>query len=219
MKYLSWAVFYEGNSDAYYFDVLIPRVLREVIANSNGDDIVEVPDLPAIRLGSNGRSVANVADEACASRDAFELIFIHADHGGRGLEQTLPDRSTAYCSAIRERCGIEDYRCICVTPKHETEGWVLADPAAVMGSVGLIGNPQRFGLPASANEAERLNDPKAVLKQALDRMGVRKRSQDVEFLFPAIANRQDLAEIYRVQTLSRFRECIKDALVSIRLIS
>ena len=31
MTWLSWAVLYEGDSDASYFDVLLPRLMTEIV--------------------------------------------------------------------------------------------------------------------------------------------------------------------------------------------
>lgn len=80
MRYISWAAFYEGASDSLYLDVLLPRLIREVVA-CEGTHLVEVPDNPAVRLGERGRSVAEVAKEVCGFREALDVIVVHAGHG------------------------------------------------------------------------------------------------------------------------------------------
>ena len=82
MTYVSWAACYEGESDAAYFDVLIPRVM-EAIVMTQGTRHADIAAAPAVRL--RRREVDKVAHEACAAREAFHLIFIHGDTGGRGL--------------------------------------------------------------------------------------------------------------------------------------
>ncbi len=213
MKYLGWGVFYEGRSDAPYLDVIIPRIIRDVIATGDGDSIIEVPDQPSVRLGLTSREVTNVAKEACEFFEAFEIVFVHSDTGGRGLQATLACRSTAYCEAMHAECDLEAFRCICLTPRHETEAWILADGSAVLGSVGIEGDPQAYGLPASPQEAERLVDPKRVLNDALDAMNVRPRSRNLDLLFPTIANRQRLSELYRAQSIRNFRDGVRAALI------
>ena len=213
MKYLGWGVFYEGETDAAYLDVLIPRIIRDVIANGQGDDIIEVPDQPSVRLGRKSRTVDNVAAEACEFFDAFEIIFVHSDTGGRGLEQTLDCRSSAFCAAMTERCDIDDFRCVCITPRHETEAWVLADGEAVLSAVGVNGSLATYGLPLSPQAAEGLPDPKKTLADALDAMNVRARTRHAELLFPAIANAQRLPQLYRAPTIRTFRDQVRHALV------
>jgi hypothetical protein len=115
---------------------------------------------------------------------------------------------------MHAECELDAFRCICLTPKHETEAWILADGQAVLGSVGVEGNPLAYGLPASPQEAERLADPKRALNDALDAMNVRPRSRNLDLLFPTIANRQRLSELYRAQTIRDFRDRVHTSLIA-----
>jgi hypothetical protein len=217
MKYLSWAAFYEGGTDALYFDVLLPRIIRDLIATS-GDDLVEVPDIPAVKLGVSDRSIAAVASEVCTFKGAFDLLFIHADAGGRNLEQGLIHRAEAYCDAVYDRCGWPQTSCVTITPRHETEAWLLADSAAVTAALGYNGAPEQVGLPTDARAAERLVDPKSVLNGAIEAIIGRRRRQAVEFLFPAIGQRQDLAALRQSTTFCSFEERLRACLLSLRII-
>lgn len=212
MRYVSWAVFYEGSSDALYFDILLPRVIRELIA-SEGAFPVEIPDTPAVRLGRDGRDVEAVAAEACKARDAFDIVFIHADTGGRHVERGLAGRSVAYCEAMRKRCDWPEERCVVVSPRHETEAWLLADGGAVASALGYKGPQASIGLPKDAWTAERLSDPKQVLIDAVIAVAGRRRSQHIEILFPAVAQRQDLTCLRQSPSFvafeNRLRACLK----------
>ena len=73
MTYVSWATFHEGPSDALYFDVLLPRLIEEIIT-TEGVRHSDVPSNPSARLGAQGRSVDDVAKEACANKNAFEIF-------------------------------------------------------------------------------------------------------------------------------------------------
>lgn len=214
MRYVSWAALYEGASDALYLDVLLPRIIRDLVARE-GTDLVEVPDVPAVKLGTRGRSVDKVAEEACTFRDAYDVIFIHADTGGRGLERGLANRADAYCDALLTRCDWPFDRCITITPRHETEAWLLADGTAVTKALGYNGNPVDVGLPDDARAAERLADPKQVLAAAVEIIAGRRRKQSVDNLFPAIAQRQQLELLRRSASFVQFEDRLRACLQSV----
>lgn len=217
MRYVSWAAFYEGGTDALYLDVLLPRILRDLIA-SEGTDMVDVPEAPVVRLGQNDRSVEAVASEACSFKDALDVVFIHADTGGRGLERNLDSRSQAYCLAMQKTCRWPEDQCVTITPRHETEAWLLADASAVTSALGYNGAPSEVGLPANARAAERLIDPKATLKEAAERISGRRRKQAIENTFPAIGQRQDLRLLRASQSFYHFENRLRTCLRSLRLI-
>lgn len=214
MRYVSWAAFYEGPSDALYLDVLLPRIIRNLITRE-GTQLVEVPDVPAVKLGARGRSVEKVAKEACAFREAYDVIFIHADMGGRGLALGVGDRADAYCAALKALCNWPAERCITITPRHETEAWLLADGEAVAGALGYNGDPVEVGLPIDARAAERLNDPKQVLAIAIEKIAGRRRMQRVDSLFPAIAQRQQIELLRRSASFAAFEERLRACLRTI----
>lgn len=211
MRYVSWAAFYEGPSDALYLDVLLPRAIRELIA-SEGSELAEIPDAPSVKLGLHGRDVNQVATEACEFKNAFDVVFIHADTGGRALESRLSDRADAYCMAMRALCDLPSDHCITLTPRHETEAWLLADGRAITDALGFSGDPAGIGLPTDARAAERLVDPKQVLADAIKTVAGRRRSQRVETLFPAIAQRQRMEHLRRSDSFLAFEEQLRRCL-------
>ncbi len=81
--YLAYALFCEGPSDYSYFEVFLPRVIESLVLKL-GRVTVDVPERPAVHLGRRGRAVDEVAAEACDRREAFHIVFVHADTGGRG---------------------------------------------------------------------------------------------------------------------------------------
>ena len=188
MTYVSWAALYEGPSDAAYFGVLLPRLMDEIIL-ADGIRNSMIPSFPSIVFERG--DVMTVATEACKFRDAFHIVFIHADTGGRAQEQHLDDRSLAYCEAMHAVCDWNLARCVTVAPRHETEAWILCDPAAVMGALGYVGNPADLGLPIGAAAAERLIDPKATLNLGMRAARGRRRVDSPITLYPAIAQRQN----------------------------
>jgi hypothetical protein len=212
MTYLSWGAFYEGTSDQAYFDLLIPRLIEDIVM-VRGTRNITIPSAPAIRLRRG--SVDKVAKEACSARDTFHLIFIHADTGGRGLALGLDERSIRYCQAIYELCCWPLARCITIAPRHETEAWVLADPNAVTAALGYRGSANSIGLPSDANQAERLRDPKQTLAAAVTGVRGRRRPFDANQMFPAIAQRQSLPDLRRAESFAAFEKDVVVALADL----
>lgn len=212
MKYIGWAVLYEGPSDAAYFDVLIHRMMEDIILK--GTKFPNISTEPNIRLRRG--SAEHFAREACDAQDAFHLVFIHADTGGRAQEATLADRTTAYQEALHRCCDWPLARCVIVTPRHETEAWVLADANAICDALGYRGNPQAIGLPATAAEAERMVDPKATIRDAIGavRRG-RRTGSDASSIFAAVAQRQELNQLRGSASFRRFEACLTAGLQDI----
>ena len=101
MTHVSWAALYEGATDQAYFELLIPRVMEEIIM-LHGTRHSTIPPAPAVIL--KRAAVDKVAQEACDTKDAFHLVFIHADTGGHAREANLEERSFQYCEAMHELC-------------------------------------------------------------------------------------------------------------------
>src|ERR1700688_2786741 len=99
--YIGWAALYEGAIDEGDLGQVIPRLLSEVVLY-DGNRNVSIPPEPTIVLWR--QSVEEVAQEACAARDAFHIVFVHADTGGRGQEVNIGLRSTHYCEAMYKLC-------------------------------------------------------------------------------------------------------------------
>ncbi|HEY1934212.1 MAG TPA: DUF4276 family protein [Acetobacteraceae bacterium] len=212
MTYVSWAALYEGATDQAYFELLIPRVMEDMIM-LRGIRHSTVPPAPAVRLQRG--TVEHVAQQACSASDAFQLVFIHADTGGRALEEDLADRSVRYCEAMHAICSWPAVRCITISPRHETEAWILADPHAVTAALGYLGSPNSIGLPSDANQAERLGDPKAVLAEAMVQVRGRRRHPDVKQMFPAIAQRQSLTKLRLARSFAAFEVRLRAALADL----
>lgn len=213
MTYVGWVAHYEGQGNAAYYDVLLPRVMDE-ITTLHATRAITIPQTPALRLDV-GRSVDQVAQELCRNSASFHLIFIHADTGGRAQEAGIDDRAGAYYRAVRERCGWPHERCIVVRPRHETEAWLLADPEAVMGALGMTGDASRHGLPPNAAAAEALPDPKIVLSTAVRAVGRRKPRRASATLFARIAQMQRLNALREARSFRDFEADLRVALIDL----
>lgn len=209
--YLSWGAMYEGGSDGLYFNVVIPRIIEDLIL-SHGKRNVTIPDVPSLILkrGDN----ADIARQICENADAFQIVFIHADTGGRNLAGSLDKRGGLVAAIAQELCNWVIQRCILLAPRHEMEAWAIADAAAVCDALGYRANPVALGLPGTPEEAEGLKDPKAVLEGAMAQArGRRARIQPTQ-LFPAIAQRQNLEVLRRSESFRTFEAAVKVGLES-----
>ena len=212
MTYVSWAVLYEGSSDADYFSVLLPRIMESLIM-TRGTRSATIPQTPAAVF--KRESVERVSQAICDAAGAFHIVFIHADTGGRAQERGIADRGTAYCQALADRCNWEPDRCVTVTPRHETEAWVLCDAEAVLDSLGYRGTPDEAGIPNNAAQAEREPDPKAVLTKAIRDIRGRRGAVEASVLFPAIAQRQQIERLRGSPSFRDFEERLSMALISL----
>ena len=208
--YLAYALFCEGASDYSYFEVLLPRVIESTVLRV-GRVPVDVPERPAVRLGGKGRTVEAVAAEACGRIEAFHIVFVHADTGGRGQVAAVGHRSRAYCEKMHELCELRSERCVLLRPASMTESWALADPQAVLDALGYRGTPSELGLPADAERAEAHPNPKACLDSALRAVRGTRRSRG-DALLPAIAQRQSMDALGRSKSFREFEGSLQRAL-------
>ena len=211
--YLAYALFCEGPSDYSYFEVLLPRVIESIVLKV-GRVTVDVPERPALRLGRRGRAVDEVAAEACDRREAFHIVFVHADTGGRGQLAKLGRRSRAYCEKMHELCGLHPERCVLLRPASMTESWALADPQAVLGTLGYRGTPSELGLPADAEQAENHPTPKTCLDSALRTVRGTRRSRG-DSLLPGIAQRQSIDALKGSISFQEFEGSLQRALLDL----
>ena len=116
---------------------------------------------------------------------------------------------------MHEKCDWPPVRCITISPRHETEAWILADSQAVTSALGYNGSPDSIGLPTSAAEAERLADPKAVLSGAVAQVRGRRRHIDVKQMFAAIAQRQSFAALRQTRSFAAFEASLLAALTDL----
>lgn len=213
MIYLSWAGVYEGPSDGAYYETLLPRLMGSILRSERKQDVT-VPETPAMRFRS-GRERDAVAKEVCDNSEAFHLLFIHVDTGGRGLEESTALQSSDYSRAVQERCSWHQDRCLPIQPRHEMEAWALADPAAVLAAFGVTGEAARYGLPATALEAERLVDPKAALDNAERQIRGRRARQSRTDLLVSIAQRQSMDTLRGARSFQTLEAHLRRGLASL----
>jgi hypothetical protein len=210
VTYVSWGALYEGSSDAEYYNVLIPRLMEEIVVAGQTRNIT-IPASPSYLLKRG--AMATVAEEICLNRDSFHLVFVHADTGGRNLEPQQKQYACETCDQAFELCDWPRDRCIVVAPRKEMEAWALCDPAAVCESLGYAGAGSEIGLPATPQAAERLPDPKATLTHAIREVRGRRRVHSASEILPFIAQEQRLTKLRQMPSFRRFEN---DCAVALR---
>lgn len=207
--FVTWASVYEGSTDASYFDVLLPRVLNDILLQ-NGARPVDVADFPAVRLGARGREIAKIASEICENQEAFALLFIHADTGGREQEKTALERAQAYVNAANELCGfLVQENTQPILPKKEMEAWALTDGDAICDALGFTGDRSILNLPAQPAQAENVPDPKAAMLHILRSVKRRVRPSDPARLLASIAQAQSLERLRLCPSFADFENGLK----------
>jgi hypothetical protein len=214
MTYICWTALYEGVTDKQYFDVLIPRFIEEILRR-DGIRNSTIPLQPVFYLGDEGRDIETVSARACAHVDTFNLVFIHADTGGRNLEAQVERRGAAYCQRMNALCNLRVDRCIPVVPKHEMEAWAICDRQAVANALGYSGPLSALELPSTPAAAQRHADPKAALTQAITLFHRRRRNPDHSLLLTRIAQDQSFELLRRMTSFQEFEVCVRTALRSL----
>lgn len=212
MTYVSWGALYEGSTDGEYYNVLIPRMMEEIVLARQTRNVT-IPAFPSHLLKRG--AMASVAEEICLNRDSFHIVFVHADTGGRNLELQQQLYACGACDQAFELCGWPRDRCIVVAPRKEMEAWALCDSAAVRESLGYAGEASEIGLPDNPRDAESLPDPKATLMHAIREVRGRRRAYSASELLPFIAQEQSFTSLRQMASFRRFEADLVTALRSL----
>ncbi|WP_121064252.1 DUF4276 family protein [Chachezhania antarctica] len=206
--YLSWAAYYEGSSDEKYFNVLIPRLIDNILLN-DGVRPYDVALTPSVTFGIPVRDFDTAADQICARREEFHILIVHADSGGRNLQKNIAFRREALVEKAVEKCGFEPSTTAFLTPIKELEAWAIADFEAVLAAFGAKSDPEGI-LPTTPKEAEALLDPKATLRDFSRSFSKRKNSD--AGIMVRIAQEQNIEVLRNAASFLEFEESLKLAL-------
>lgn len=201
MKILTLALFAEGGSDRRFLDPLLVRLVEEYARSQRV--IVGVSET-IVAIGQRSREVEKVGQEICDKSAVVDLVMIHADQGGRGQQRRLASRSCAYCDAASTVCAFPRARCVIVAPQKEIEAWVLADPEAVLGALGLSRAPAGVNLPINGRFAEGVTDPKELLIDLISRARGRRRGTRPAEIFGRVAQEMNLTLLRAAESFRAF---------------
>ncbi len=149
----------EGTSDRALMPVLrwtLAQHLDESKWTIDGDFV------PLERIGLS--RATPLADRIHAAVELFpcEVLFVHLDEDGKGVEQ----RESEISAATRDATLSRNVSPVAVIPVRMTEAWLLIDEQAIRRAAGFAGGKIPLHLPKLA-EVERRSDPKQLLFEAL----------------------------------------------------
>ena len=162
MHYLGLALFAEGSTDHRFLGPLLFRLCDELCLGSRMPvEVSEVLELHTpVRLKDRSRA-QRIAEAATLSKDAWRILFVHADADGDDDAARI-ERVEPALAAVRQRLGSAQQG-VAVVPVRSTDAWALADADALRRVFGTTLNNAALGAPTLPRDVERLADPKATL--------------------------------------------------------
>lgn len=162
---------------------LRPLLLRLCEATAaDAQEPIEVPDV--IDLGDRPDHRSRPRDEriaaaARAAEGAWIVLFIHADADARDARTAIAERVQPAIDRLASDLGTNK-QAIAVVPIRMTEAWLLADIDAFRSVLGTTLDGDALGLSSVvAHGAERVADPKALVRHAIAVVKPRARAAQV----------------------------------------
>ncbi len=211
MTFITWGLYVEGPTDAEYLKVLVPRVINHLLLQSDGP-LTAVPDSPAHTFGIPRLDLDRIAAKVCEGSEAFHILIVHGDTGGRALAQQVENRTCSLCDRIEAACEFQRSRCVVAAPNRETEAWTLADISAVRRVFGFTETAPMEGLPARPTQVEHIPDPKKATQDFLQEVTQGFRRKKPRWPFENIAQEQDISLLLQVPSFRRFSDDLTEAL-------
>ena len=213
MRYLSLALFAEGESDHGFLQGVLFRLTFET-ANRLSESAVEISEsFTRGRPYVGGESRVQRIERAfggALSTSTINLLFIHAD-GDSDAPAALRERIEPCISYIQMRFPTVEFECVPVIPVRASEAWALADPNAVIAEFGTKKSAPELGIDFQQGALEKLQDPKMVLKRIHDIVGGRRRKKG--HLIPAgLGNRIELNSLRSLPAFRRLESELESSL-------
>ena len=211
MRWLGTALYAEGPTDSRFLQPLLQRAcaqmcLTECTAPVEVSDVLDLQPLPDTHGQSRGQRIVAAALEA---RDAWSILFIHADADG-DQGRAIQERVEPARTLLQAEWGAHS---VAVVPVRMTEAWVLADFQALKSSFGTTMSEQELGLAdAVAHGPDRLTDPKATLEAAFRASLGKRRSRSVATYFGLIGETASFVELRKLDAYRRMEAELRQAL-------
>lgn len=195
-RYLTCVLVCEGSSDRWFLSELLRRSVDDICLEAT-DQVVEVV---IEYVHADHQRPANIA-QALTGAGWFDLVLYHHDGAPSDSAQA---KVAEVCGALG---GQRRELIVPVVPVRETEAWMLSDPDAIAGLLGV--RPAKVlaaGVPARAKDVEDVQDPKKVLKGVVGTIAGHGTGVDVarRDLFFMLAESIDINRLREVPSFARW---------------
>ena len=147
----------EGSSDTglrFHIEAIAVEMGREI--HVTVPDLDRLPTKPGHSVGDKLRAARQLSPGA----DEYDLVVIHRDSDGNPPQRRRDEIADAVAAVSPSLAHVP------VIPVRMLEAWLILDHTAIREVAGNPNGRMSLGLP-NPNRAERVADPKALLKQAI----------------------------------------------------
>lgn len=211
VRWLGIALWAEGRSDARFLQPLLQRACTQMCLTEGHQpvevsDVLDLQPLPTTRSQPREQRIAAAARDA---RDAWSVLFIHAD-ADSDEQRALAERVQPARALLEAEWGAYS---VAVVPVRMTEAWVLADLQAVRSAFGTTRSDQELGLSeASLHGADNLTNPKATLEAAFRASRGKRKATSVSPYLGLIGETSSFDQLRRLAAYRRMEAELRVAL-------
>jgi Domain of unknown function (DUF4276) len=201
MRWLGTAMYAEGPTDVRFLQPLLQRACTQMCLTECNEpvevsDVLDLQPLPSTHGHVRAQRIAAAARQA---RDAWSILFIHAD-ADSDSERAIRERIEPARALLQAEWGAQS---VAVVPVRMTEAWMLADLQALKRAFGTTMDEHEMGLAgAVAHGPDSLSDPKATLNAAFRASCGKRRLSPVGAYFGLLG---ETASIEQLRKLAAFR--------------
>lgn len=216
-KYISCGFYGEGNSDEYFFQSFLDRLLDRLVPTLDHTVVVHR------RRDLEGDSAESYFLSAASQAKDADFLIYHLDADGPNLARAYAERFMPYYDAVRQRPANQyNHQIVPMIPVRNLEAWLMADFGAFQQSTGIGAHFQGadLGFPEEAPQVESISDPKATLGKALRVVSPKRRAAvPIKDLFERMAQYIDFARLEQVPAYQEFLIRLKATLTDLHYLN
>ncbi|MDC7785737.1 DUF4276 family protein [Rhodoplanes sp. TEM] len=217
MIWLVIGLFSEGSTDSRFLPQIIYRHTLDLI-QVGGKQNVQLQEDPILLPGTiNGERAARMCSEA----RAIDLFVVHADAAANARMRILETMIEDIKEIASRQCGLGKHRIVPLLPCREMESWALTDPDAIARACGFDAWPSNIVRPWNPDRAESLNDPKAILRDAVKTLHSRTRQRrlpQIGDILERIGTDIDLNRLSRAESFKEFSSDLEASLKNLEIL-
>lgn len=220
------ALYSEGVTDDKFLSRIIERTVEELLHTSTDEEVDPMPLFLVDRYVKKESSGAEKILEAARIAHAHDLLIVHSDTDAQKHAEVLETRFNPGYELIKKASITEKVcgRLVPLVPDRMMEAWMLADLATVLdilsadmkqSALKAELKKRNINLPSKPHQVSTIPDPKYVLQQIVDIVGVRKRRNGLDDLYYQLGNEIRLESLRTVDAYQSFVEDLTSAIRSL----